>query len=229
MSMTARSTMTTLLVCALVGSGCNGDKGTDPDDAVCRNYANAYTQAVTGPNGNSTSTVQCGYDTSQNLLTCFYVSQGGVTCNRQDIKYASLADFVDEVQSVPPVIRQVSDTYVLTSSCGSPSRTTNYTYDSQRRLTRATDQASGFSNNYTAWDSKGRATVANNPGPPSTNYTWSYSESTRTQVQTTQASGQTFTATTVYDANGNIASITTVAPAGTFTTTNTGTTAQVCK
>jgi hypothetical protein len=116
--------------------------------------------------------------------------------------YASVADFVDEIRTVPPVARILKQTRRFASGPAANADIT-YEYDSARRQTRL---STALSNNlmvmtYNGWDAAGRPTGGVSSSRASTvSLKYAYDDATRTMTITGPAGVEVDT----YDADGNM-------------------------
>jgi YD repeat-containing protein len=217
-----------LSVVLLVTSGCGGSGTTSPTAITtgptpCRNYASASSTLTTTLEGAvSTQNLNCSFSTSVNRLDCATTLSVCGTVNFS-VNYASVGDFIDEVSVIPPRMLQQSQT-TNPNGCGITDGT--YSYDGQKRLVRYT--INGLTYSYSAWDSSSRPTAGTVSGGVSESWTYNDSARTATRVQSSN-SGSTTTVYT-YDANGNPTSVMETSGLTVVTsTTNTNTTAQVCR
>jgi YD repeat-containing protein len=117
-------------------------------------------------------------------------------------KYNSVADFVDEVRSVPPIARIQTQSRRYTSGSG-PNAQITYEYDATRRQTRLSTNMGGnlLVTTYSAWDPIGRPTAVKVSSAASTfNLQYKYDDALRVMTITGPAGVQVQT----YDADGNM-------------------------
>jgi hypothetical protein len=194
-----------LLALALLGT----PQATPPP---CRAAAVEFTAVNKAPNLAAESTSTCIFDRKALTFTCTTQhkdSLGTKTTAVSVTTYESVADIVDEIAVIPPLLRS---TRVDTSTEGSRGTTnTNvvYSYDTQRRLTTevATTQGSKAvaTTTYTSWDTQGRPTAGKITvsGSRGSTLSLSYDDATRMQTITSDAKGQRVTCEMGFDANGN--------------------------
>ena len=226
-----------ILAAALAVFAC--DSSTSPDGGGggggggggnCRIGPATYRISTTGPNNfTSTTNGSCTFNRSTVEGTCTnqYSDSGGTTLTSvSTTRNASIAQVIDEVSVIPPLILSSTTTTVVTQP-GQPTSTgTSTRAFNGRRLVMISNisQPSGATSltTYTAWDSSDRPTAGSvvSGGQPST-IAFSYNNGTRTQT-ITQAG---VSCTQTFDQNGNPAS---AACAGTTSTSTILTTQQIC-
>jgi len=204
-------------------SGPPASSGGGATTGACRTYATSSTTARTSGGTTSTTTSSCSFNTGAAELTC--VVSGTATATR----YASVADFVDEVRVVPPLPRWAT---VTTGPAGQAFVLTN-TFDGNRRLTSTTSTAPNGAatvTQFTAWDASGRPTESSTVLASGTSRTiTTYDDATRTQVTITSGPAGSSTTTSVYDASGHVISQSTAGGTAPSVSTTVTATAQVCR
>lgn len=193
---------------------------------ACRTYSAAETRAFSTGGGASQI---CDFNTSTNVYTCTMDLTVGALRQVVSVRqYASAADFVDEVTTVPPISRARSgSTTYKPSGAGARNSTLTFSYDGQRRQTELLHRfADGrtIKTVYSAWDSAGRPTALTTAGQ---SFKYTYDDAGRIMTIAGPGGLQTHT----FDVNGNLIREV-VAPAGGKLTTQTTTitkTAQVCR
>ena len=131
---------------------------------ICRAFASRSTQVTTGSGFSATSDTTCLFNVATAESTCssqYRDSTGAMSTTTAVSRYRSVADAVDEVSVVPPLMKHLGT--VTTQSPGRMTTVTN-TFDAQGRITQMVSTAP-FTTTYTAWDSAGRPTVAVEVGP----------------------------------------------------------------
>jgi hypothetical protein len=129
------------------------------------------------------------------------ISSGSFTLNLID-KYASVADFVDEIRVIPPLARIQKQTRRFVSG-RAPNADVTYEYDGARRQTRL---STAMGNNllvmtYNGWDPAGRPTGGVTSSRASTvSLKYAYDDAARTMTITGPAGVEVDT----YDADGNM-------------------------
>ena len=203
---------------------------------TCRVYPTAATIVTTGGAFSSTSNQTCSFNgATQVSCTSQDSDNTGVTSTTTGTAdYASVADIVDEVQVVPPLMRALVITSNQVGSNGSSTTTITNSYDGQRRLVQSTAAAApgSVTTTYTAWDPAGRPTIGTiaNPSPIPLSLTIAYDDVARTSTMTSGVFGIQATSVSTYDENGNLVSIVVTGPGQSSTTTVTNlSTGTVCK
>jgi YD repeat-containing protein len=143
--------------------------------------------------------------------------------------WRSTADFVDEINVVPPLTL-----WTGTTATGDAVFTWTNSYDSQGRLTGFTSiQVGGtITVRYTAWDASGRPTTGTMTGPASTStLALAYDNAGRTLTTTTTTNGLVGVIVQTFDANGNstVSQSTITGGLPSTTTTTIQSTTKVCK
>lgn len=200
--------LSTLLV------GCGGGTPANPSpnlpldstSPVCRTYTTVGARSFAMSAGLTGVIAEaCSYSTNTNEHRCTlnYTDSNGLSYTTVVThRYASVADFVDEVRVIPPIARLTAGTVTYSpSGAGMQNRTETYSYDTQRRLTQIVFRFDGGAvqtATYSTWDASGRPTAASIAG---TNLTYAYNDAQRTMTITTPATGAVQTHT--YDGNGN--------------------------
>jgi hypothetical protein len=200
---------------------------------TCRNYSAQETRLGTSSSGTPVGriTQTCNYSTAANEMTCTLNHDSPAYSVTVVFKYASTADFVDEVRVIPPLSYGTSGSTTYTPAGLAPSSTFTLTFDAQRRTTqRVTQFSNGTSQvvRYTGWDAAGRPSGAILSNPQGETLLYSYDDTARTftirtpSINSVQTHG--------FNADGN--QISTVATVAGVTTTYTSTitsTGRVCR
>jgi YD repeat-containing protein len=207
--------------------------------AACRTYVTADAMSFSTSGGLS-GTVRrtCDYKASTNTWTCtltYSDSQSLKYTSVVTFNFATLADFVGDAPRI--VLFASSDwrpagTTIKTTMPGVASTgTMTYAYDSERRLTRITNQTKGPTGDlsstmtFSAWDEFGRPTAATDE---TSRYAYVYNDADRTTTLTNVTSASVITQT--FDANGIQIAQTAVGSASRTTSTWTNqSTATVCR
>jgi hypothetical protein len=170
---------------------------------ACRTYSAEEVRTLSGA-GHGTINQTCRFDTGSVQRICIIQSKtngGSFTLELTD-KYASVADFVDEIQVVPPIARIQRQTRRFTSG-RAPDADVTYEYDAERRQTRISTAMKNMTvvMTYDGWDQKGRPTggTTKSPGAPVT-LKYAYDDAARTMTITGPAGVEVDT----YDADGNM-------------------------
>ena len=144
------------------GTGTGGGTG----NSTCRTYATQFTVDISGGT-HETSTHTAFFDVATLTYTDSWTAttQNTTTTTTARSTYASVADFVDMASSLMEGLGGPQRTTLTPSSGGST--TTNYSYDSQRRIAATTTTLTApnltftaVAVTYTQWDAQGRATHA---------------------------------------------------------------------
>lgn len=229
-----------LLAAFCIDSGCAGKSPASPDGTTatntssssCRTYAASATGVSTAGGYTINTSTTCTFNTATIQLSCTYRTSdtnGATSASTGIMTYASVGDFVSEVQVVPPLRRSLRVTTSNTPS-GPPDVTLINAYDGQNRLTQdvQTSSSGTVTSRYTSWDSAGRpiaGTIAYPTGETAT-VVWSHNDGTRATTMTSTISGLQVVTTSTFDANGNPAS---VSSSGVVATTTTTATDRVCR
>jgi hypothetical protein len=86
-------------------------------------------------------------------------TNGFATTNTTATTYAPVADIVDEVSVIPPLMRPLRVSGTVTSGGTTTTSSGTFSYDAQKRITRQ-GYDGGTTTTYSAWDSAGRPTAA---------------------------------------------------------------------
>jgi hypothetical protein len=170
---------------------------------ACRTYSAEEVRTLSGA-GHGTINQTCRFDAGTFERVCTIRSQatgGSFTLELTD-KYASVADFVDEIRVVPPVARIQHQTRRFTSG-PAPNAEVAYEYDAARRQTRISTNMKGnlLVMTYDGWDDKGRPTSGVTSSRASTiPLKYAYDDAARTMTITGPAGVEVDT----YDADGNM-------------------------
>jgi len=170
---------------------------------TCRTYSAEEVRTLSGA-GSGTIRQTCRFDAATFERACAMRSKtnaGSFTLNLTD-KYASVADFVDEVRVVPPIARIQRQTRRFASSPAANADVT-YEYDPARRQVRMSTDMNGnpIVMTYNAWDNMGRPTVAMSSSRGSTmSLKYAYDDAARTMTITGPAGVEVDT----YNADGNM-------------------------
>jgi hypothetical protein len=174
-----------------------------PDKQTCRNFSADEVRSVSGGTSGSISQ-NCRWDMATTSRICNMRTRLANTVFDVTYtdKYGSVADFVDEVRVIPPIsrIQSQSRRYISGSATNGEMK---YEYDAMRRQTKLTANMGGslVLTTYSAWDLKGRPTVANVSSQPSTiTLQYSYDDGLRTMTTT----GPVGTQVDTYDTDGNM-------------------------
>src|SRR5438132_2104897 len=109
----------TLVAAMCINPGCSGGSAnpaspsggtTTSTTASCRNYASAANSVSSGPGYTFNASTTCAFSTATNQLNCTYRtsdSNGASSVSTGIVTFASVGDFVSEVQVVPPLRRAV--------------------------------------------------------------------------------------------------------------------------
>ncbi len=191
-----RSAVGLLMLCAV--SAC-AKSSTTPSGNVCRNYPTSLSY----DSGSSITVVTNAFDRgSKQLTTRSSRTAGPALTYTMVTTYRSVDDFVDEVQSIPPLTLSGG-----VASTGDLPYTQSNTHDGQR-LTRSivggSSPADVATYTYTAWDGSGRPTAGIlTIAPTTTALTHSYNDAARSVTSTETTGNVVVTVTQSYDANGN--------------------------
>jgi YD repeat-containing protein len=200
----------------------------------------AYTQvqtATANPSFRATTVGTCTFTQSSLQFNCSLVytdTTGFATTNTNITTYASVADIVDEVSVIPPLMRPLSVSGTTTSGGTTTTSSGTFTYDAQKRITRQA-YVGGTTTTYSAWDSAGRPTAATAVGSngQTTTLTMTYDNNARSMTTANVQGGVTTSCTQSYDVNGNPTTYecsSSIANAGTTNgTTTVASTAQLCR
>ena len=194
----------------------------------CRTYP--VTQQRTFSAGGSASET-CDFNSAPFVHTC--TMDLGLQVARRIVsvrQYASVADFVDEIQVIPPISRALSGstTYLpKPSGPGAQDARLTFHYDAQRRQT---DMVFNFvdgrivKTTYTAWDASGRPIAHVTAGQA---FKYAYDNAKRTM----SIAGPGGTQVHSFDQNGNLIGESDATAGGkpSSTTITIGKTAQVCR
>jgi len=199
------------------------------ESPTCRVYAAEEVRTLSGA-GSGTIEQDCHFDTATVSRVCTMRSRtnaGSFTLVFTD-KYKSVADFVDEIVTIPPIARIHTQERRFTSGSG-PGAVLTYEYDDTRRQTRVSTAMTGnvLVTTYNAWDPKGRPTSATVSSRASTfALRYAYDDSARTMTITGPAGVEVDT----FDADGNMIHETSTDGGGTTTfRINITKTDKVCK
>src|SRR5262245_6938329 len=174
------------------------------DKPTCRIFSAEEVRSVSGGTSGSISQ-SCKWDAATTSRICTMRTRQANTVFDLTYtdKYASVADFVDEVTVNPPIsrIQSQSRRYISGSATGGEIK---YDYDSMRRQAKLSGimGTNLVLTTYTAWDFKGRptaATVATNQASPIA-LQYRYDDGLRTMTTTGPVGSQVDT----YDINGNM-------------------------
>ena len=178
-------------------------KGQAASAPACRTYSVEEVRTASGA-ASGTISQTCQFDTATFERVCTIrsrMSAGAFTLNLTD-KYASVADFVDEIRVVPPIARIQRQTRRFTSGPAANADVT-YEYDGARRQTRLSAVVGGNSmvTTYNTWDAAGRPTGAVSSSRASTfSLKYTYDDAARTMTITGPAGVEVDT----YNADGNM-------------------------
>ena len=168
----------------------------------CRTFTTDEVRTVTGATSGTISQT-CRWDAAATSRICNMrtrLSNTSFEVTYTD-KYASVADFIDEIRVIPPISRIQSQSRRYLSGSG-PTGELRYEYDSNRRQTRITASMSSGQvvTSYTAWDAKGRPTAATVSGGAPFQLSYKYDDVLRTMA----TSGPVGVQRDTYDADGNM-------------------------
>jgi hypothetical protein len=206
----------------------------------CRVTAIEFTAVNKAPNLTVESTSTCTFDRKALTFTCTTQhkdSLGTKTTAVSVTTYESIADIVDEIAAIPPLLRALRVDSTTEGNRGSTKSGVVYTYDAQHRLTRevATTQGSKSvaTTTYTSWDAQGRPTAGkiDVSGGRGSTLSLGYDDATRIQTITSEAMGQRVTCEMGFDANGNSISHSCRGSGGLMSNTKTtiGKTEKICR
>jgi hypothetical protein len=236
------------LACGITLGGCGGGSaspiapgatppGSGPPAAqTCRTYSTQQTTALTSSDGAQSATIvqSCTYDSSANELACTlnHSDSSGFSYSVRNVaRYASAADFVDEVRVVPPLSLATGGTIAYTPASTAPGSSYSFAYDAQRRQTQRVFQFTNGTTQtvvHTGWDAAGRPTGATLSIPEPTTLLYAYNDAARSYTITTPSVGGVQTHT--FNADGNLISlVATVAGRTTTQTVAISGTGRVCK
>jgi hypothetical protein len=190
-----------MLVCAAGVSIAAMDQA--PSAPKCRTYSAEEVRTLSGA-GSGTITQTCRFDAGTFERTCTIQSKtnaGSFTLKLVD-KYASVADFVDEIRVIAPVARIQRQTRRFVIGPAADADVT-YEYDGERRQTRLSTAVRGnvIVMTYGAWDAMGRPTGGVTSGRGSSvTLKYAYDDSARTMTITGPAGVEVDT----YNADGNM-------------------------
>ncbi|HWK09714.1 MAG TPA: hypothetical protein VNR64_06680 [Vicinamibacterales bacterium] len=208
-----------------------GGANSGSSGGACRRFpATATITVQSAAAGTRTSPATCAWDSGLHQLKCtISVTSGGPLCTTTVTTYNSTADFVDEIQVIPPRLLRTSEIETASgaAACGAGAiQNITYVYDTQRRVTEVLNGS--VSTLYSAWDSAGRPTQGTvSSGAP---VTIVYDSSGRTQTQTVGTGAAAVVTATTFDTTGTpIKIVTQDAGVSTTTTTQVNSTTQVCK
>jgi hypothetical protein len=108
---------------------------------VCRTFASRSTQVTTASGFSATSDTTCSFNVATVESTCtsqYRDSTGTMSTTTAVTRFRSVADAVDEVRVVPPLMKNLST--VTTQSPGGTTTVTN-TFDGQGRITQMVSTA----------------------------------------------------------------------------------------
>jgi hypothetical protein len=218
----SRLSLAVALALLLAGVGLGATDGIH-DAATCRNLATELTARVTAAGGfTATIKTSCTFNQSLKEGTCsvqYSDSQGTKTTSETTTKYASIADIVDEIAVIPPLIYARSTTGKMSGNRGTTAGTSTNSFDTSRRITRTVNEsAMGTSTTtYSDWDAAGRPTRASDVGRGFSNTrSISYDDAARTR--TTIVNGGQLRTMETFDADGNQIAATTTAAGATVAT-----------
>jgi YD repeat-containing protein len=189
------------ILLAALSAACSGDNGTGlgpsgtnstPRTSACRNYGTSYTKTYTFRPAESGT---CSFNSMSNVFSCTS------SCWPSVARYASLADFVDESQTMGRILRQGFES---TDNCGGNGHTSlTYSYDSQKRV--ITYGSPGIQFTVTTWDGRGRPVRAVSTLLGLTETTV-YDDAARTVTtsDTSSSLGPLSVETLTYDSDGNL-------------------------
>lgn len=178
-------------------------RGQAPSAPPCRTYSVEEVRTLSGA-GSGTISQTCHFDTATYERVCTIrsrISAGSFTLNLTD-KYASVADFVDEIRVVPPIARIQKQTRRFTSGPAANADVT-YEYDGARRQTRLSTLVNGnlMVMTYNSWDVVGRPTGGMSSSRASTiSLKYTYDAAARTMTITGPAGVEVDT----FNADGNM-------------------------
>src|SRR5262245_26544889 len=176
-----------------------------PAPPSCRELATALTAQMTATGGfTATAQTKCTFDQAARLIACTvqFNDPRGASTSSTTSTYASVADIIDEIAVIPPLTYMLKAVGTQTGN-PTPGSVTN-TFDANRRITKTVNSsASGESTTtYSAWDSAGRPTEAQDVGKGFNNRrSISYDDKARTR--TTLVNGGPLRTVETFDANGN--------------------------
>lgn len=201
---------------------------------TCRTAATSITSVAGTPAYTATVTTSCSFDSATARGRCLvqFRDPRGTSTSTTETVYASVADFVDEVRVVPPLMKAQSSASVTVGAGTTSKGAVVNTFDAQGRLTRTVSTgASGVQSTtaYSAWDAAGRPTVATDIGPGfNSRREIRYDDVRRTR--TTVVRRGPVTTVEYFDANGNPTRQTTQGGgSGTMSVITTNATTRVCK
>jgi hypothetical protein len=194
-----RLTATTIVTICTVGALTAHQAQTSPQ---CRTFTAEEVRTVSGAGGGTISQT-CRFDLATTSRICTMRTRLGNTAFDVTYtdKYNSVADFVDEVRIVPPIARIQKQSRRFSGP--GVNAEIGYEYDATGRQTRLTTNMGGnlLVTTYSAWDPKGRPTIATVSSKASTiDLQYKYDDALRTMTTTGPAGAQVDT----YDADGNM-------------------------
>ena len=222
-----------LLALALIGS-----PQTIPPP--CRDIAVEFTAVNKAPNLTAESTSTCIFDRNALTFTCTTQhkdSLGTKTTSISVTSYESIADIVDEIAAIPPLLRSIRVDSTTEGNRGTTKTSVVHSYDPQHRLTKEVATTEGSkavaTTTYTSWDTQGRPTAGKITvsGSRGSTLSLSYDDATRVQTITSDAMGQRVTCEMGFDANGNSISHSCRGSGGLMSSAKTtiGKTEKICK
>ena len=170
---------------------------------ACRTYSAEEVRTLSGA-GSGTINQTCRFDAATLERACTIRSKtnaGSFTLNLAD-KYASVADFVDEIRVIPPIARIQRQTRRFASGPAADADV-SYEYDAERRQTRISTSMKGnlMVMTYNAWDAIGRPTAGATSGRGSSvSLKYAYDDAARTMTIT----GPVGVEIDTYNADGNM-------------------------
>jgi hypothetical protein len=193
----------TVLACAGTALTSIGALGQTPSAPACRTYSAEEVRTLSGA-GSGTINQTCRFDSATFERTCTIRSRtnaGSFTLDLTD-KYASVADFVDEIRVIPPIARIQRQMRRFVSGPAANADVT-YEYDGARRQTRISTAMKGnlIVMTYNGWDAMGRPTGGVSSSRASTvTLKYDYDDAARTMTITGPAGVEVDT----YNADGNM-------------------------
>ncbi|MGH9385571.1 MAG: hypothetical protein ACRD2N_14915 [Vicinamibacterales bacterium] len=187
------------------------------EPATCRTVATELTaQVMAAPAFTATITSSCTFNPSLKQSACtsqYSDSQGTKTTSETRSTYHSLADVVDEIAVVPPLVYAVSLSGTQTGNRGQSSSSSTNEFDGNRRIAKTVNKSEGgdSTTTYSAWDAAGRPTRASDVGRGYSN-TRSISYDDVARTRTTIVNAGPLRTVETFDADGN--QIATIATSG---------------